>query len=240
MVRLIGSGSPDVVCLQEVPVWALSHLAPWSEMTAIGDVARRPLPFTEQLGRILETYDANIFRSVVTGQANAVLVHRDLRVVDHQVVVLNPCRFRRAQARRLGLPLAARVHWARERRICQALRIGRADATFVVGNLHATGYADRRLADAELLRAAVFLDGLASPNEPVLMCGDFNVTLRASRTLAELMTPEWGFSGARMNGIDHILVRGLRAGDPYVWPDERRRQDGALLSDHAPVETEVG
>jgi endonuclease/exonuclease/phosphatase family metal-dependent hydrolase len=109
----------------------------------------------------------------------------------------------------------------------------------VVGNLHATGYPDRRIADAELLRAAVFVDGLALPEEPVLLCGDFNVSVRDSQTLAELMSKEWGFSGATPSGIDHILVRGLRAREPRRWPDERRRRGDVLLSDHAPVEVEV-
>jgi endonuclease/exonuclease/phosphatase family metal-dependent hydrolase len=53
------------------------------------------------------------------------------------------------------------------------------------------------------------------------------------------MTDEWGFSGATPSGIDHLLVRGLRAGAPQVWPAERRLREGRLLSDHAPVEVEV-
>jgi endonuclease/exonuclease/phosphatase family metal-dependent hydrolase len=85
----------------------------------------------------------------------------------------------------------------------------------------------------------VFVDGFANPDEPVLLCGDFNLTVRNSRTLAELMTPEWGFSGATPTGIDHVLVRGLRAGAPRVWPVERRTRDGRVLSDHPPVDVEV-
>jgi endonuclease/exonuclease/phosphatase family metal-dependent hydrolase len=109
----------------------------------------------------------------------------------------------------------------------------------VVANLHATSSPDKRLPDVELLRAAVFVDGLAQPGEPILLCGDFNVSVQASRTLAELMTNEWGFTGALRVGIDQVLVRGLAAGDPLVWPPERRAFDGKLLSDHAPVEVEV-
>jgi hypothetical protein len=41
-------------------------------------------------------------------------------------------------------------------------------------------------------------------------------------------------------GIDQILVRGLPASEPDVWPEERRRVGGRLLSDHAPVELRVG
>jgi endonuclease/exonuclease/phosphatase family metal-dependent hydrolase len=244
MVRLAAADSPDVVCLQEVPVWALQHLASWSGMTAVGDVAKRPslgpLPSTAEIGRVLTELNHGLFRSAFTGQANAVLIGAGLSVVEHRRVVLNPFRFRRAQARRLGLGRAARLAWAVERRVCQAVRIRDDDRTLVVGNLHATGYSlDRRLADAELLRAAVFVDGLASPQEPVLLGGDFNLSIRTSHTLAELMTSEWGFSGATPNGIDHVLIRGLRAGEARVWPADWREYDGRLLSDHTPVEVEV-
>jgi endonuclease/exonuclease/phosphatase family metal-dependent hydrolase len=244
MVRLATADSPAVVFLQEVPVWALRHLASWSGMTAVGAVAKRPslgpLPSTAEIGRVLTELNHGLMRSAFTGQANAVLIGAGLSVVEHRRVVLNPFRFRRAQAQRLGLGRAARLAWAVERRVCQALRIRGADRTLVVANLHATGYSlDRRLADAELLRAAVFVDGLASPQEPVVLGGDFNLSLRTSRTLAELMTSEWGFSGATPKGIDHVLVRGLRAGEARVWPAEWREYDGRLLSDHAPVEMEV-
>ncbi|HMI29040.1 MAG TPA: endonuclease/exonuclease/phosphatase family protein [Gaiellaceae bacterium] len=244
MVRLATADSPDVVCLQEMPVWALRHLASWSGMAAVGDVAKRPslgpLPSTAEIGRVLTEPNHGLFRSAFTGQANAMLIGPALSVVEHRRVVLNPFRFRRAQARRLGLGRSARLAWAVERRVCQAVRV-RSDArTLVVGNLHATGYApDRRLADAELLRAAVFVDGFALPTEPVLLCGDFNLSLRTSPTLAELMTSEWGFSGAAPAGIDHVLIRGLHAGGARVWPAEWRRHEGRLLSDHAPVEVEV-
>jgi endonuclease/exonuclease/phosphatase family metal-dependent hydrolase len=121
----------------------------------------------------------------------------------------------------------------------QALRIRRGDGTFVLANAHITGHKDKRISDAELLRAAVFVDGFARPDEPILLCGDFNLTVRNSRTLVELMTPEWGFSGATPTGIDHILVRGLRAGPAFVWPVERRMRNGRVLSDHAPVDVDV-
>jgi endonuclease/exonuclease/phosphatase family metal-dependent hydrolase len=109
----------------------------------------------------------------------------------------------------------------------------------IIGNLHATGFADKRVTDAELLRAAVFVDGMATPSEPVLLCGDFNVGVHNSRTLLDLTTDDWGFTGPTPTGIDHVLVRRLDASPPERWPEERRRHDGRLLSDHAPVEREV-
>ena len=125
--------------------------------------------------------------------------------------------------------------------MCQAARVAADDgATLVVGNLHATSYRpDQRLADAELLRAAWFVDAVAVPGEPVVLCGDFNVTASRSRTLADLAGPEWGFSAAG-EGIDHVLVRGAEVGPAEPWPPERRRVGGRLLSDHAPVEVRIG
>jgi len=239
-VRLAASDAPAVLCLQELSVWALVHLPEWSAMSAVAEVARRPLPLLGELGRTLGEVDARRFRSGITGQANAVLLARELTVVEHRRLVLNPFRFRRAQARGLDLALSERVKWASERRVCQALRVRRGTSTFVVGNLHATGHhVDKRLADAELLRAAVFVDGFALPDEPILLCGDFNLSVRNSRTLGELMSAEWGFSGATPTGIDHILVRGLSAGPARIWPEQRRTREGRVLSDHAPVDREV-
>jgi endonuclease/exonuclease/phosphatase family metal-dependent hydrolase len=241
MVRLASEDGPGVVCLQELPVWALDELVGWSAMSALTDVARRPLPWSVELGRNVTALNPGLFRSAFTGQANAVLLSTSLEVLDHRRLVLNPLKFRRMQARKLGLALGARLAWVKERRVCQAVRVRRERGTLVVGNLHATHHpADLRLPDAELLRAAVFLDGFARPDEPILVCGDFNVSVLTSRTLAELTSPEWGFEGPTRVGVDHILVRGLPAGPPERWPPERRLCEGRLLSDHAPVEREVG
>jgi hypothetical protein len=244
MVRRAGADGPGILCLQEIPVWALDELAAWSGMRPVGDVAQRPrvgpLPSSAELGRIVTELHHGLLRSAFTGQANAVLLAPELQVLDHRRVVLNPRGFRRAQARHLGLGLLPRLAWAKERRVCQAIRARRGDGTFVIGNLHATSYPpDRRLADAEVLRAAVFVDGMARPGEPVLLCGDFNVSVRESRTLEELARPDWGFTGATPAGVDHILVRGLSAGEPQRRPASWRLHRGRLLSDHAPVEVEV-
>jgi endonuclease/exonuclease/phosphatase family metal-dependent hydrolase len=185
--------------------------------------------------------DPNRLRSAVEGQANAILVAPGLEVTEHRTIVLNPRRFRKRIAEELGLDLLQRLRWARERRICQAVRV-RLDEerTAVVGNLHATSVRDdKRIADAELLRAAAFVDGLANPGEPVVLAGDFNVTVVSSPTLRALGTSEWGFSQAGP-GFDHVLVRGLVVKDPERhWPEDLRRHGDVLLSDHAPVELEV-
>ena len=243
MVRLASADRPAVLCLQEVPVWALPELGDWSGMAALGAVAQRPtlgpIPSTAGVGRVLTDLDHGLLRSAFTGQANAILLSSELRIQDHRHVILNPFRFRRAQARRLGLGIVERLAWGKERRVCQAVRVQDGDRTLLIGNLHATGFANKLVPDAELLRAAVFVDGMARPAEPVLLCGDFNLSIADSRTLADLVEPEWGFSGPTPTGIDHILARGLEASPPVRWPAERRRQEGRLLSDHAPVERVV-
>jgi endonuclease/exonuclease/phosphatase family metal-dependent hydrolase len=243
MVRLASADRPAVLCLQELPVWALGQLDDWSGMPAVGAVAQRPhvgpFPSTPGVGRMLTELHHGLVRSAFTGQANAILLGSELQIREHRHVILNPWRFRRAQARLLELGTVERLAWSKERRVCHAVRVQRADETLLVGNLHATGFADKRVPDAELLRAAVFVDGMARPGEPVLLCGDFNVSAGNSRTLADLTGTEWGFSGQTPTGIDHILVRGLHVSPPLRWPVERRLHEGRVLSDHAPVEREV-
>jgi endonuclease/exonuclease/phosphatase family metal-dependent hydrolase len=222
MVRLASADRPELLCLQEVPVWALGHLAAWSGMTAVGVVAARPRLVSSEIGRVVTDLNHGILRSAVTGQANAILVAPHLRVAGRWTTVLNPSRLRRRGG-------------ARERRVCQAVRI---DGVGIVGNFHATSYApDKSLSDRELLRAGAFVDGLALPAEPVVLCGDANIRPGSGSAYAELR--DWGFSEPAP-GIDQILVRGLPSTPPLVWPDDRRRVDGRLLSDHAPVELQVG
>jgi endonuclease/exonuclease/phosphatase family metal-dependent hydrolase len=246
MVRLAAADRPDVLCLQEVPVWALSHLARWSSMEAIGDVAQPPrlgpLPIPAELGRAITSLNHGLLRSAFTGQGNAILLGPDGSVLSHERLVLNSRDFREREARRLRLGLVARLAWAKERRIVQAVRAGWPDGTRVlVANLHATSYpADQRLADAELLRAATFADGLADPGDVVVLAGDFNVRPERSATQADLIDGDWGFSAVEVAGIDRILARGAAVEGAVRWPRDRRRLDGRILSDHAPVEARVG
>jgi endonuclease/exonuclease/phosphatase family metal-dependent hydrolase len=88
------------------------------------------------------------------------------------------------------------------------------------------------------MRAAVFADSFAEPGDFLVLAGDFNVIRERSKTLELLTGPEWGFSKP-ISGIDQILVRGAHTGHVKRWPDERRRFEGRLLSDHAPAEVTI-
>ncbi|HET7647810.1 MAG TPA: endonuclease/exonuclease/phosphatase family protein [Gaiellaceae bacterium] len=235
MVRLASEDDPDVLCLQEVPAWALDRFT-------AGDVAARPrlgpLPSIARVGKAVTGLHHGVLRSAFSGQGIAMLVSPRHRVLAHDRLTLNPRRFRDAQARRLGLGPVARLAWAKERRVVQALRIAAADGrTFLVANLHCTSFHDRRLAQAELLRAAWFATSTALAEDVVVLAGDFNLT-GAAPAVRELVSSDWGFSQPGP-GIDHVLVRGAHTGAPRRWPAERRRHDGRLLSDHAPVEVEI-
>jgi endonuclease/exonuclease/phosphatase family metal-dependent hydrolase len=243
MVQLATADVPDVLCLQEVPVWALRQLASWSRMIAVGEVAARPrfgpLPLPAEVGRRLTHINHGVLRSAFSGQANAILLRPGLDPLERRAIVLNSGSFRQLTARELGLDWIVRLAWAKERRVCQAVRIRLDDGrSGLVANLHASRSVDPRVPDAEILRAACFADALARPGELLVLAGDFNVRREDSRTLAELTGPEWGFSDVAP-GIDHVLVRGGTVSSHDVWPAGRRRLDGRVLSDHAPVEVVV-
>jgi endonuclease/exonuclease/phosphatase family metal-dependent hydrolase len=213
MVRLVTADEPDVVCLQEVPVWGLSRLQGWSGMRVLSAVARKPrLPLG--LGHAVTALHTGFFRSLFTGQANALLVRRELGVLLESILVLN-------DASLLGIGTG-------ERRVGQIARLERpGGAHLLLCNLHASNSAQHAVEQVE--RAARHVLELAEPEEPVVLAGDFNVT----PDLRHLGFTEGG------PGIDHILVRGDEPGPLHVWPDERRSKDGMLLSDHAPVDRTI-
>ena len=207
MVRLVTADAPGVVCLQEVPVWALDRLERWSGMHTFGAVAARPRLGSASLGKVLTDVHHGLLRSAVTGQANAILVAPELAVAEERCsLVSGPGEG--------------------ERRVCQALRI---ETLGAVANVHLTA----AFAERQLSRALRELDASAR----LVLCGDLNLRPGEGATYDELEAR--GFS-APAPGIDQILVRGPAATPPLVWPEERRRIDGRLLSDHAPVELTVG
>jgi endonuclease/exonuclease/phosphatase family metal-dependent hydrolase len=238
MIELVTRDRPDVLCLQEVPAWALGRFT-------AGEVAARPsvgpVPVTRGLGRLLTEPDHGRIRSAFSGQGVAVQLAVGYRVLDRGVLVLNSRRFRRAEAQGLRLHAIARLAWAKERRVVQILRCEGSDGrTYLIANLHCTSYPpDDRLADAEVLRAAWFAVSCARHEDVVVLAGDFNVAATRSASLRDLTGTDWGFS-APGPGIDHILVRGAPVSTLRPWPEADRALGDVLLSDHAPVELEIG
>jgi len=212
MVRLVTADAPDVVALQEVPLWAVKRLDDWSGMSASWALTMPALlgPFA----RRVTAADPVRFRSSLTGQANALLVNPHFEVGRHRRAVLNPDLSRKEWLLQGG-----------QRRVCHALEVDVDGESLVLANLHASNDPDQRLIDEEIERAAAFL----AAAERCVLCGDFNVRRH----------PVPGFTDP-IAGIDQILVRGaeLERG-AEVWAEERRRVDGVVLSDHAPVEAVV-
>ena len=209
LVRLVTADRPDVVCLQEVPVWALKHLEHWSGMQAVGAVAADPRLGSAVLGRWITELHHGLVRSALTGQANAILVAPRFAISQERTVVVSS---------------------AGERRVAQGLRL---DGATFVANVHVTGGSH---ADEQFRVAADFVEGQS--HEEAVFAGDVNLRPGEGRTYDILR--ERRFSEPLPGSIDQILVRGLPATPPVAWPTDRRRIDGVLLSDHAPVELRVG
>jgi endonuclease/exonuclease/phosphatase family metal-dependent hydrolase len=196
MVELVTADEPDVVCLQEVPVWAITFLGGWSGMQAGAVIARPPLLWSAALGRLVTGVHHGLLRSALTGEADAILVRRPLHVGGRREAVVSEN----------GL-----------RRIVHGVRID--DGVFVA-NFHIS-------ADEEQFRRVI---EFAASEERVILAGDANVPSAGAP----------GFSPPLAGSIDQILLRGLPATVPVAWEEERRRFEGRLLSDHAPVELVVG
>lgn len=84
MIELVTSDRPDIVCLQELPVWALSHLESWSGMHAATAVARRPL--LPVGARAVTALHHGLFRSAFTGEGDAILTRAAARDLGEHVV----------------------------------------------------------------------------------------------------------------------------------------------------------
>jgi endonuclease/exonuclease/phosphatase family metal-dependent hydrolase len=214
MIELVTADRPDVLCLQEVPGWALGGLGVWADMAEVSVMAKRPsvgpLPVPASVGRALTSPNHGLIRSAFAGQGNAILVSNDLGIVSITTTVLNPARERRvAQRVELEAPGGGRV---------------------VVANLHCTH--NETEADAELGLVLPWVQAGAE-RALVVLAGDFNVLPERSGSLRLLGET---FSSPIPGSIDQVLVRGTPA-TSRVWGAEEREYGGRLLSDHAPVES---
>jgi endonuclease/exonuclease/phosphatase family metal-dependent hydrolase len=217
-IALVSRDHPDVICLQELPLWSLSQLDRWSGMAVFSARTRHRLG---RFGRRPTDVHHGYIRSLLTGQANAILVAKKLSALEHG---------RRVLSGRL-------IEWPNERRVSHGVRIRDVNGgELAIVNLHLSHTGQGRPTQAELRTTVAFAGELARTGEPIVLAGDFNLT-SASQGLQELVGVGYSPPGS---GIDHIMVRGAPSTPLEVWPVERRTIDGRVLSDHPPVELYVG
>ena len=172
MVRLATEDRPDVLCLQEVPLWALSRLPGWSGMSVRHVVTRRALLGDVARGRDHAAATTGSSAPRLPGQANAILLAPGLEALAHRTLRIDE---RRA-----------------EPRFCHAVRL----EGLVIGNLHATNDFRRpEVPAAEILRGEAFVTGFAGAL-PCVLAGDFN--LRAEH-MPEL--PGWSAVGPGIDHV---------------------------------------
>ncbi len=154
MIELATADGPDVLCLQELPVWSLPRIDDWSGMRRFDAITRPPLwpgPVSTWVTRAHQGF----FRSGLAGQANAILV-----APRHPVTGAGSFRISED---------------GRERRLVHAVRIAGARGV-IVANLHASNdFIRPDVPRAEAARAAAFAAGVAGPGDAIVIAGDFNV-----------------------------------------------------------------
>lgn len=154
MIELVSADGPDVLCLQEVPVWALPRIDDWSGMRRFDAVTRPPL-WPGPVSRWVTRAHQGFFRSGLAGQANAILVAPRHAATD------------------LGHERVS--DRGRERRLVHAVRMA-GTAGVTIANLHASNdFAHPEVPRVEATRAAAFAERVASPGDAVVLVGDFNV-----------------------------------------------------------------
>jgi endonuclease/exonuclease/phosphatase family metal-dependent hydrolase len=229
MCAVLSEDAPDIVLLQEVPVWAGSLLR---EHTGMGVTLAHaygahvpfvhvPLPLAAgaALGRALP----DVVRTQFEGQGQALLYGPELLLVSARRVQLN-------ERRRLrGEPRIAQLVRLRHR----ALGI-----EVAVANVHA----DPRGAPVQLEKAGFALERFAR-GAPMILGGDLNAGTHSAAVRA-LVGRGWVEDAGEV-GIDHLLVRGAELEWPATrWLPQRRdvHLNGSLplrLSDHDPVDAVV-
>jgi endonuclease/exonuclease/phosphatase family metal-dependent hydrolase len=246
MIELITADGPDVVCLQDVPAWALDSIGAWTGMQAAPVRATRPhfgpLAISAGFGRLLSSPNYGKRARRYTGRGNVILFPAVATTRAVKAITLNTNVFCEERGAQLGLNPKQMRAWERERRICHLVQYELPNRRrFMIATLHATFYLpDLRLADAELNRALSFVNRRAEVEEAVIVAGDFNVTREQSETIKHLesLPPEsrWASSGYH---VDHVMLRQTAATAARVWAKEERTRGGVVLSDHYPIEIEL-
>jgi endonuclease/exonuclease/phosphatase family metal-dependent hydrolase len=231
MAEMMVQDSPDLILLQEVPVWAGLLLR---ERTGMG-VTLAPaygahipflhVPLPLAVGAYVGRQLPDLVRTQVEGQANAVLYGPALLLVSARRSVINqPHRMR-------GEPRIAQLVRLRHRA---------AGREFALANIHADSGDNRQ----QLERAGFLLERFAR-GAPMLLGGDLNADQR-SAGLRSLSARGWFEDSHLLHpGVDHLFVRSMGMDQPPTpWPPDRRDLylDGDLpirLSDHDPVDAVV-
>jgi endonuclease/exonuclease/phosphatase family metal-dependent hydrolase len=156
MIELVTSDDPDVVCLQEVPVWALSRLGRWSGMRVTSAVARRPRLRSAELGRRITDLHHGRLRSALTGEADAMLISPKLRFGAERSAVMSE------------RPL---------RRIAHSVRL---DDDLLVANFHIGGDEKQWEAVGEFVKVAEHVVLAGDANIPSAWLHDFSPPLADS------------------------------------------------------------
>ena len=229
MCAIMVEDGPDIVMLQEVPVWAGSFLR---EQTGMGvtlahsygaHVPFLHLPLPLAAGAALGKALPDVVRTQFEGQGQALLYGPDLLLVSVRRVLLNEHR------RLRGEPRIAQLVRLRHRKLGIEL---------AVGNVHA----DHKGAAVQLEKAGYVLERFAR-GAPMILGGDLNARMH-SAGLRALVGRGWVEDAGEV-GIDHLLVRGAELEWPATrWLPQRRdvRLNGSLplrLSDHDPVDAVV-
>ena len=74
MIELAASDQPDVLCLQEVPLWALERLGEWSGGMQVATTTTLSPLLPRKLAGWISRRHQGLWRSAIAGQANAILV----------------------------------------------------------------------------------------------------------------------------------------------------------------------
>ena len=236
MVSLATADDPDVLCVQEVPAWALPRFS-------VGDQAAAP-----SFGPLPIPADGRSPAHRPEPRALPLALRRSRKrdsggvsrasSCDHDVATLNP-RFlpRRPRAPCSGLDVIMRLAWAKERRVVQTARLAHDDGRTVrrrqraLHELPRLAHPGRRALNA--LRSS--RSTCAEPDDVVVLAGDFNVIRRRARLRSAGRRLGLLAAGAGHRPRARARRRAFRAARLGRAPATRSRP----LSDHAPVELEI-
>lgn len=240
---LLARANPTVVMLQEMPPWAVGHVAERGGMAAVSALTAPrigPAGLRGRLGRL----NPDLMRTH-EGNANVLMVRPPWEIVpgSTRVVRLNPPALVTRTARRTSMEPTEALDWIWERRNLVTERIRHPDGRLVqVACCHC--HPDPRAHAVEIPRAgAAALD--AAGDLPLILGADLNARAGQMPEMFRNLESRGLTRVPGDDGIDHILARGARPmGTARRWEPEEREiavpwkgeTRRIRISDHAPVE----